>query len=248
MKKVISFSLWGNNPDYGSGALINAQLAGLYYPEFECWVYLHKDSVPEETIEALSKQSNVKLIFKSGDLKDLSIKPMMWRFEAIDDPEVEIMLSRDTDTRILQREKVAVDEWIKSGKKFHIMRDHPHHTFKILGGMFGSRKLNGINWSKLANDYPRTGDRDYDQKFLEEKIYPAIKNDSVIHTSFQHYHGEDYKPFPTQFSNDHRFVGEYIYKDESRSIQHVIALLQSSNLNLPQLHLNQSLINSPLFQ
>ena len=29
----------------------------------------------------------------------------MWRFEAIDDLEVEIMMSRDTDTRIYLREK-----------------------------------------------------------------------------------------------------------------------------------------------
>ena len=51
----------------------------------------------------------------------------MWRFETIDDPDVEINMSRDTDTRILLREKLAVDEWLASGKTFHIMRDHPHH-------------------------------------------------------------------------------------------------------------------------
>jgi hypothetical protein len=38
---------------------------------------------------------------KSGDLS--YIKPMMWRFESIDDPEVEIMMSRDTDTRIFTK-------------------------------------------------------------------------------------------------------------------------------------------------
>lgn len=230
MKKVISFSLWGNNLTYGLGALTNAQLAKLYYPDFECWVYIHKDSVPEETIAALSEQSNVRVIFKSGDLNDLSIKPMMWRFEAIDDPEVEIMLSRDTDTRILEREKLAVEEWIKSGKKFHIMRDHPHHTFRILGGMFGTRKLNDLCWIDLISHFPRHGDRDYDQKFLEEKIYPVIKDNSVIHSSFHSYEGENITPFPTPYTNKHKFVGEYIFHDDSRSMPHVIDLLQESNL------------------
>ena len=231
MQKVISFSLWGSNPTYGSGALINAQLAELYYPEFVCWFYIHRDSVPNETIVALSRRSNVRIIFKSGDLQDLSIKPMMWRFEAIDEPEVELMLSRDTDTRILEREKSAVEEWISSKKQFHIMRDHPHHDFKILGGMFGTRKLNGICWREQINAYPRVGDRDYDQKFLAEKIYPLIKDSAVIHTSFHHYDGESFSPFPFPFSDKHEFVGEHIYEDGSRSIPHVVNLLQESEFN-----------------
>ena len=39
---------------------------------------------------------------------------------------------------------MAVDEWIKSGKSLHVMRDHPAHRIpagtnqmSILGGMWG---------------------------------------------------------------------------------------------------------------
>ena len=109
-----------------------------YYPDFECWFYIHLPSVPKETISELQKHTNVKLIFKDDDLN--TSKPMMWRFEAIDNSNVSIMLSRDTDTRILLREKLAVDEWINSNKLFHIMRDHPYHTYPIQGGMFGMKK------------------------------------------------------------------------------------------------------------
>jgi hypothetical protein len=138
MKKVISFSLWGNNPTYNIGAIKNAESANTIYPDFECWFYIHKDSVPQETIDALNSLTNTKIIFKTGDLN--KIKPMMWRFEAIDNNDVEIMMSRDTDTRFLLREKLAVNEWLKSDTTFHIMRDHPHHNFCILGGMFGTKK------------------------------------------------------------------------------------------------------------
>ena len=246
MKKVISFSLWGKNSTYTQGAIINANLAQHFYPEFECWIYVHKDTVPTEIITELSKIPNVKIIYKSGDLTNLTIKPLMWRFEAIDDPAVELMLSRDTDTRITTREKLAVDEWIKSGAIFHIMRDHPHHDFKILGGMFGTRKLPQMNWGDLIHAYPRIGDRDYDQKFLEEKIYPLIKNDAIIHTAFHSYEGEKYSAFPTPYTDKHEFVGEYIFHDGSRSIPHVINLLQESNIEPLPSSFTPSFPNQPL--
>ena len=84
MKKVITFSLWGSNPDYTLGAIKNAILAKMYYPEFECWFYIHQNTVPYEIIDNLSKLDNTRIIFKTGDLN--TCKPMMWRFEAIDDP------------------------------------------------------------------------------------------------------------------------------------------------------------------
>ena len=219
MKKVISFSLWGNNPTYNIGAIKNADQAKIIYPEFECWFYIHIDSVPKETIDKLILLDNVKIIYKSGDLS--LIKPMMWRFEAIDDPNVEIMMSRDTDTRIYQREKLAVGEWLNSNKLFHIMRDHPHHQFYILGGMFGTRKIPDISsWLNIINNYNQNGNRMYDQDFLKDKIYPHIKDCSIVHASF-HKFEEHSKPFPIDYNDELNFVGEYVFEDESRSKEHI---------------------------
>jgi protein O-GlcNAc transferase len=229
MKRVLTFSLWGNNPTYNIGAIKNAELALVFYPGFECWFYIHTESVPSETVEALKLINNVKIIFKSGDLN--SCKPMTWRFEAIDDPDVEIMMSRDTDTRILLREKLAVDEWLASDKIFHIMRDHPHHYFTILGGMFGTKKINGLSsWKNIIDTIPQNGSqngtRDYDQFFLNDHIYPRIKNNSLIHTSFTIFPQENNKCFPIPYCYDNRFVGEYVYADESRSQYHINELLK----------------------
>ena len=152
MKKVITFSLWGNNPTYNIGAIKNVELAKEFYPDFECWFYIHEESVPKETIEQLKTFDNVNIIFKNGDLTNENCKPRMWRFEAIDDPDVEIMMSRDTDTRFLLREQLAVKQWLQSNKIFHIMRDHPHHDFVILAGMFGTRKIPEIpSWKTIMN-------------------------------------------------------------------------------------------------
>ena len=224
MKKVITFSLWGNNKTYNIGAIRNANDAKIMYPDFECWFYIHKDTVPQETIDNLKCLSNTKIIFKSGDIYNENCKPRMWRFEAIDETDVEIMMPRDTDTRILEREKLAVDNWINSGKIFHIMRDHPHHKFSILAGMFGTRKIPQIpSWIKNINLYQKYNDRMYDQDFLRDCIYPLIVNNSVIHASFYkfEYHS---KNFPINYCNDYRFVGEYVYEDDSRSQLHIDAL------------------------
>lgn len=219
MKRVISFSLWGDNPTYNIGAIRNAEDAKIMYPEFECWFYIHQDTVPHETIEKLKLLKNTKIILKSGDLN--KIKPMMWRFESIDDEDVEIMMSRDTDTRILLREKLAVDAWLNSGKLFHIMRDHPHHNFKILGGMFGTRKISDIpSWTSVMKTFNQTGCRDYDQHFLKDYIYPLIKDNSIIHASF-HKMESNAKNFPINYCGDFKFVGEYVYHDETRSTYHI---------------------------
>jgi len=220
MIKVISFSLWGNNPDFNIGAIKNAKLALEFYPSFECWFYIHKETVPQKTIDKLNNIPNTKIIYKTGDLN--KNKPMTWRFESIDHPDVEINLSRDTDTRFLLREKLAVDEWIESDKIFHIMRDHPHHNFPILGGMFGVKKNNIIkSWKYLIdNKIVQNGPRDYDQTFLRNIIYPKILKNSLVHSSFYKYENECVKPFPIPYCEKFYFVGGYVYYDGSISAQH----------------------------
>jgi hypothetical protein len=119
------------------------------------------------------------------------------------------------------REKVAVDEWLSSEKVFHIMRDHPHHDFCILGGMFGSKKISQItSWINIMNLYKKTDNRMYDQDFLRDYVYPLVKNDSIIHASFHKYEN-DSRNFPTNYDEEMRFVGEYVYYDETRSQAHV---------------------------
>jgi hypothetical protein len=217
MVNVISFSLWGDKPIYTIGALRNADLAKQFYPDFQCWFYIHIDTVPQHIIDELQSKDNVSIIFKTGDL--LKIKPMMWRFEAIDHPDVKIMMSRDTDTRFLLREKLAVDEWLKSDKICHIMRDHPWHNYEIQGGMFGLKKNSSINMTDLSNTFDQVGDKMYDQDFLKDIIYPLVKNNSLIHASFNKYE-DTCIPFPIEYDNEYHFVGEYVYEDETRILLH----------------------------
>ena len=50
-----------------------------------------------------------------------------------------MVLSRDLDSRLSAREEAATQEWLHSGLAVHAMRDHPHHTQPLMGGMWGAR-------------------------------------------------------------------------------------------------------------
>jgi hypothetical protein len=100
---------------------------------------------------------------------------MFWRFLAACDPDVDIMISRDADSRLSKREKFAVEEWINSNYQFHIIRDHPYHSVPILGGMWGSKKGLLSNIGNLINDYQKGDFLGVDQDFLGKHIYPMVE-------------------------------------------------------------------------
>tara|TARA_R100000008_G_C3581995_1_gene169195 strand:+ start:981 stop:1868 length:888 start_codon:yes stop_codon:yes gene_type:complete len=134
-KKVISFSLWGDNPFYNVGAIRNVELAKEYFGGWICRFYIGT-STPKDTIEELKSHDNVEIIMMDSDE---GWDGMYWRFYPINDEEVDIMISRDVDCRLSNRDSHAVNEWLKSGKILHIMRDHPMHSEPIMGGMWGCR-------------------------------------------------------------------------------------------------------------
>jgi hypothetical protein len=219
--KVLSFSLWGDKPIYTIGAVKNAILAKSFYPDFQCWFYIHNETVPKNIIDDIDELPNTRIIFKTGDL--LKVKPMCWRFEAIDDPNCELMMPRDTDTRIFLREKLAVDEWLNSDKLMHIMRDHKnYHRNKIFGGMFGIKKIPSITWRKFIDDVNQNNDtRNYDLAVLNNVIQNIRNNDILVHSPYHLIPGENRKDFPISYEDDnYNFVGCYIYEDDTRNEYH----------------------------
>lgn len=134
-KKVISYSLYGTRVRYLDGALENPVLAKTIYPGWIVRYYIDK-TVPAEIIKALDRMDNVEIVYAPEEIR----APMMWRFLVASDPSVDTFVVRDADSRISKREKFAVDEWMASGKKFHVMRDHPSHSlFPMSGGLWGGR-------------------------------------------------------------------------------------------------------------
>ena len=219
-KKVISFCLWGNEKKYTVGLLENIKLASLYYPDWVCYVYIHYKSLTDELQKNLEAFSNVKIIVKKEE-NIRHLRFMLWRLEPILDEDVELFISRDVDTRILPREVLAVRQWVTSSseKVVHIMRDHPQHYNKILGGMYGIKTeiFRKYDWINLIETFYKVhGETENDQHFLEKFFYNMTSlSQKMIHDEIKLYENENCIPFPIPYEQNYRFVGGYVYEDDS---------------------------------
>ncbi|CAG0901437.1 unnamed protein product [Cyprideis torosa] len=147
---------------------------------------------------------------------------MVWRFLAMTDSFVDVFLSRDLDSFISQREAAAVGEWMESNKTYHVMRDHKLHGVPILGGMWGAKltfhrpTIQKLGLAMInAADAKRHGE---DQNLLARILWPAAKNDCVIHDSFHCENKQlnpptvDLRPFPTcREDGELNFVGAPVH-------------------------------------
>ena len=206
MTKVISYSLWGQNPKYTIGALRNAEIASEIYPEWMCKFFVGQD-VPKNKVSKLESYSNTIVTVKKDECNWAS---MFWRFETSYDDNFSFSIFRDTDSRLSYREKYAVDEWIKSEKTFHIMRDHPYHSFPILGGMWGFKKNDQYPMKDLLGKFDRENKYGTDYEFFIQKLYPLIGNDKIVHDPFF-----DRIDFPTA-RVDSEFVGDVFDQNNNR--------------------------------
>lgn len=229
-KKIIAFSLWGDSPKYTVGALKNAQIASHLFPEWICRFYVG-NSTPDSVIETLSKLNNVEVvkIEKPGGWEG-----SVWRFLAVADSEVEIVLSRDTDSRLSQRERDAVYDWLASGKSLHVMRDHPYHSqWPILAGMWGVRcdRLRNIAQILEENFFRNTETYQWgvDQIFLGRFIHPKVCTDILVHDELSPPLLFDIvserRNFPTP-RQGLEFVGE-VFDENDKSVKQDVDALQA---------------------
>jgi hypothetical protein len=211
-KKLISFSLWGDNPKYTIGAVRNAELALQIYPGWICRFYVGR-SVPLDITHKLKSFSNTEVVEmdEKGDWTS-----MFWRFFPASETDVEIMISRDADSRLSLREKAAVDEWLASDKGFHIMRDHPWHGVEILGGMWGAKRGVIIDIKPRIEKFLKNDAWGVDQSFLKTEIYPLIKGCAMVHDEF--FNDPNRRPFPTERKN-YEFVGDVFDFEDKRDDQ-----------------------------
>jgi hypothetical protein len=185
------------------------------YPGWELWIY-HDTTVPSVVLQELS---NFGAILKPQAEEPGFIR-LFWRFLPAAIKNVERFISRDADSRLGTREAQAVSEWIRSGNKFHVMRDHPNHNHPIMGGMWGC--VSGVipNALKLIRTGMRTARKskritiqgrgfDEDQTWLENVIWPIAKESCTQHDEYPERtkYGGEIQRFPTQRKDNSDFVG-----------------------------------------
>ena len=125
----LSFGLYGSNPKYTHGMIRNAQLAAVWFQGWVVRIYADTKSVPRTVLEKLEAMKNVEIVRMSNDKSgDNGIAGMFWRFLVAGDGTVDRYIIRDSDSRLNLRDRLAVEEWIRSGKSIHTVRDHPAHA------------------------------------------------------------------------------------------------------------------------
>jgi len=172
MKKIISYSLWGDLPLYTVGAISNAKMAKEIYPDWICRFYIHKPSVPQWVVDELQSVDNVEIVFYH---ENIGCGGSLYRFYPATEDDVDVMISRDTDSRLTVREKACVDDWLRTHKNLHIIRDACVHQSQMMAGMWGTR--NGyLKWIKpflqqIISKCDPTVAKGIDQDFLNSKVY-----------------------------------------------------------------------------
>ncbi len=218
--RIITFSLFGDKKIYCQGAVENAKLAKLIYPDWVARFYVSQ-TVPIQYVHQLLSHDAEVFYCKQEDLYD----GLVWRFKPFIEDNVSAWISRDCDSRLNWREKEAVDEWLESDKSVHLMRDSHNHGYTMMAGMFGvNNDLFHARYGKLDFDkwkfaYPLK--KESDQVILNLKVWPLIANDHLCHDHWRHN-----KPTgnPTTKSGDHvshkdaygigliKYITEEVYK------------------------------------
>lgn len=182
-RNVIAYALWGNQPRYHVPLLENARIRPHLFPEWIIRVY-HDQTVDPAYLAQLAAHG-VQLVPMRLPLGVPVHRGLLWRFEVIADPNVQRFLIRDADSLLTVKERVAVDDWLRSDFHFHAMRDWYSHTDLLLAGMWGG--VGGILPSPavlLRDHTPWRMENDHaDQDLLSQRVWPAIRRDVLIHDS-----------------------------------------------------------------
>ena len=134
MKKIISFSLYGNKPNFQVGAVVNVIEAKRVYPDWKCRFYTTDEDVVCKQLEYLGAE-----VIRMDDWIE---GKTLWRFLAVDDADVCIV--RDADSVVNEKEALCVEEWL--GGAFSLAGYEPQWREGILKG----EKLKWHRMHKLA--------------------------------------------------------------------------------------------------
>ena len=178
---IISFSLFGTLPLYNLGAIENALMMPKFYPGWLIRFYCSEDAYARKYLKGMPGVEVIEMgnedLTKAKKGRWRSNIPTLyygraWRFLAASDPQAEHVIFRDADARVSEMEVAIVNEWMNSGKEFHIIRDHRHHKAIILSGMWGVKGGIIMNMKELLDSYKKLFVRGGDELFLRDVIWP----------------------------------------------------------------------------
>jgi hypothetical protein len=218
--KVISFCLFGNKKKYTQGLLENIEIIKDKLPEYHVYVIIgttknNENDIDQYCLDKLLTYSMVTVIKKDYTGYALMIE----RILLIDDKNIEIVFSRDADSRITERDMWCIKQFedYKTHKKMiHIIRDHKNHDQYIMGGMCGFCKVNGkfpINLTELYKKFTQEFNGNVNQYGIDQYFLQSIYKmnlPKLIHSSNVIYGNEKIIEIPLKRVDMYDFIGNAI--------------------------------------
>ena len=196
--KVFSFCIYGNERNYYEGLLENIQIIREYFPEFE--IYVYKGICDPDWIFENCKVIETE---REGAIN------MLYRYLPLTFSDIGFV--RDADSRIYERDRWCIREFLKSSKNYHIIRDHFYHKEPIMGGIFGWKKSLEIDLGLDA-----TIIYSEDMSYLKTHLYPLITSDCLVHTNNHAFCGEYVELITIIHSDKYDFVGNVIWNNKPK--------------------------------
>jgi hypothetical protein len=119
------------------GLLKNIELYKEVYPDMKCYVYVVKDNVTTNMIKTIKKKGCI--VRNCVDIpewykKILNILPY--------ENENKLFLSRNSESRLIEREQKAIEKFTNQNFNLNIIRDNPNQHVQIPEGLWGAKNIN----------------------------------------------------------------------------------------------------------
>ncbi|XP_047471543.1 uncharacterized protein LOC125026981 [Penaeus chinensis] len=230
-QRVITYSLFGNLTKYWNGLEDILVTTKQHYPGWNVWLYTIPSGRENFFCPLMHAHPHLFLCDVTnlppplGDVTE--VNPRMWRFLAMGDEMLSVMVVRDTDSKITERESRAVAEWLTYNTSFHLMRDHPFHVSPVLAGLWGARwdlrskggsLLSPGDMRNLRGAMVAKGRRPYHREQDQKVLWPVMTSSLTSHDSFKcKMYPAGTRPFPTRREHG-LYVGNREYTNTTRRL------------------------------
>jgi hypothetical protein len=217
-----SYCLYGKyNPKYYIGLEENIKFINKHYPNYLIHIWFGSDVELDKINMNLLNTSN--LIIKHLNVTGYIVHA--YRFLSIDEPNIDIVFSRDCDSRISDREIKLNNRFINSKYLLHTIRDHKGQHMPLMAGLFGIKKeiKKYFKNEEIKNQFmylfeilknnPEYITYTTDQNLLITLFYTNFKNYLLVHSTKNIFSDPNFiKINPPE---DNNFCGQVIDYDGS---------------------------------
>jgi GR25 family glycosyltransferase involved in LPS biosynthesis len=205
--KVFSFCIYGDDIKYYLGLRENVRIIREFYPEFHIFIYVGIYRL-QEFLDSLKNEFSQNTHFI--DTETDGVLNMVYRYMPILTENAAPIIIRDADSEINERDRWTIDDFLNdttSRYTVQVIRDHYYHKSRITGGLtMFKRDINKEIKTILRDlfiEYKESKESikyGSDEKLLNERIWPIIKNDIIVYSNICVFEGEAYRTI--HFKND----------------------------------------------